>query len=828
MSEFDDTVDFDGEDVSLDVVADDVIKVNADEWLLSEYIVYSQYVNYQRAIPGRDGLKPVQRRILWSMYTNGETDKARYKKAQMVSSNVNDYHPHGDSSISGALAILAQKFKTRVPLIDYYGSVGEVQGDTAAAPRYWEARLSSEAMEMIRDVDYDAVPMLPNFDGEKKEPLYLPARFPNSIINGCLSGIAVGHATQIPPHNPNETIDAVKYYIKNNDASVDDILAIMPGPDFPTGGDIYETDGIKSYYENGKGTFTIRGKYKIESGKRGSKRIVFYELPFDKSADNIIIEIQNHSKEQKARRNNKQVIVPPNPIFVKNIADVKDLTDKKNGLKLVITTKEDANIPELINELFDRTSVQIKYSTNITIIQNNSIKKSNMLDLIKNFVDLRRDVVVQRFTNSIEKELKKLEQVDALLAIVVDIDKAIDIIRNSENAEEAKLKLIESFSINEVQSDYILAMQLRKLTKSDSLALENDKLKLNESISEKRDILASHVNIDDYICEELDKVKSIIKSDRRSVIHNVSSNDLKNQSKVLAQRARDAKKNTPCYVTLFANGKLLRSDEPFEYNLFDTTLKYSPIIESFKMRTKDKLVIVGSDGNGYKMNVGYLADNELSTLEDVGVYLENNATIVGISKEIALKSDVGIALATRYGEIKIVKADFPSSEVFPLIKLKDGDAVIGSCWLGRTIKDTHFALVSDKGNIIIFDADSINPTGHKAGGVRGMKLNDANVIYFTWVQSIKDTSIVTISNKTIKHTSLSDIPTKNRGGMGVATQSWRAGETGLRQVGIAQNIIAMSEDNKVFSLPAIMDRTARGYLLDVPPILIGSKTVISM
>jgi DNA gyrase subunit A len=450
--------------VDFSQVAANVIKTPLETFVEDSYLPYAHYVIMSRALISDDGLKPVQRRILYAMDQLGLTDKKDYiKAAQIVGETMGKYHPHGDSSIGDALARMGQTFSMRVPLVDVQGSVGFTTGDDPAAPRYWEGRPTAAAMELTRDLKEGAVEMGLNYDGKFPEPSILPIKWPNGIINGS-QGIAVGYSSNIVSHNPGEVMDAIIALIKNPDLSLKQLLKIMPGPDMATGGVLMQYEGVKEYYETGKGTFIIRGRYEITPGARGTHVITFNEAPYQVSAEQIVKAIDTNKKKDR----------------FKEISYVKDLSDIDNGFKLSIGIKAGANPEVVLKDIFRWTPLQQNFPVNMNVLVNGIPTVLPMLDLLKGFIEFRSECIVNKTQVRIEVLDKQIERLSGIIAVLVDIDKAIKIIRGSEDDKVAKDKLQKSFKINEEQSEYILSMPLRRLTKADSLSIKQQIKDLKE------------------------------------------------------------------------------------------------------------------------------------------------------------------------------------------------------------------------------------------------------------------------------------------------------------------------------------------------------------
>lgn len=778
-------------------IAAEIIKRPAHEWLPEQYLPFTIYSIRSRALLSEDGLKPVNRRILWSLYCDNVGPNSKHLKAARAAGNTVAFHPHASTAIEDALARMAQSFSLRVPLIDPYGSVGFVSGDTPAAARYWEARLTKAAMELVHEVADGAVPIGKNFDGERDEPALLPVRWPVNIINGT-SGIAVGYASNMYAHNPDEIMTAARKMLRNPEMTVDQLLKIAPGPDLPTGGELLEIDGVREYYETGNGRFTIRGRYRLETMTRGKVKIVFYELPYQISAESVILKIRAMQSLGK----------------FKEIATVKDLTDMKNGLKLVIETKSGTNHLSVLNELFKSTPLETKMSVNSTVLVEGHPTVVSMLDLIKQFVAFRRECTIRRSTVRQDKIAARLHQLDALLAALLDIDMAVAIIRKSPTTDDARTRLMSHFSLDKEQAEYILAMQLRRLTQADRLSVENEKANLAAEHKLLQEILTSEERLIEVIDKDLVDTKKVISSKRRTQISGMTVEDVQAASKEIAKAVREGDKSLPCFVTRFADGTIMKTEDAFAYSGTEKKFANSPIVEQIKMKTHDEIVLIGSDGIAHKIPMSYVAPDIRSTASDAGVQFPEGVRLVGLAKVEAMKSDVGIAIGTKLGSVKIAKTDFPNRDEFPVITLDDGDEIVDTRWIGKALTGINFVFVSAEANILIFPAESIRVAGSKSGGVRGMKLKDGdNVIHFSAVDSSKDanTLVLSQSNLTVKLTPVSDIPAKNKGGQGVALHLFKKGETKLKQAFAGSNpVIALTELFNAVTLPPVLKRSARG------------------
>lgn len=788
---------------STDQIAAEVIPRPAEEWIPNLYLPYALYTIRDRALLLEDGLKPVNRRILWALYSKGITQKAPYLKASRAASEANAYHPHGDSSIQEALARMAQAFVQRVPLIDPYGSIGKVAGDVAAAARYWECRLNEASVDLVKDLDEGGLEFSKNFDGSLPEPTRLPIRWPVGIINGT-QGIAVGYAAKLWPHNPTEIMNAAIKLVDTPDMTMKQVTKIIKGPDFPTGGELLGMDGVEEYLTTGSGTFTIRGRYEITSLPRGRSRIIFYELPYQVSADAVIAAVRKAQASGKSK--------------LSDISVIKNLTDKPNGLRLLMETKTGSNLSAILAELFKVTPVETKFSTNSTVIVDGAPVVLNMLEQLKQFVNFRRTIVKNKAIFRLAKIANRILQVDAILAALVDIDKAIDIIRHSETVEDAEVKLMKHFKINKKQTEYILSMQLRRLTKADAASLGDEKDRLMKEKEECEKVLNNDEDaLNERVKTELKESRRIIGDERRTIISGLSNEDMKEQEKALVQSARAAEKDAPCYITKLRNGKMIRTKDRDLYTEGTTTLKYGPIVESIKTSTQSHLAVVFEDGTAKKVPAHFFPEGKAVGSKELE--LEKYKPIVGIAKIESDKYDVGLAIVTTKGEIKIAKNDFGNKDEFPVISLREGDSVAATLWIGRSLKSKKFILVNSSSMAIAFDAESIRVSGSKAGAVKGMNLksDDEKIIAFGLVEKPSDYSVISEGSKTIKVTPVIDIPVKGKGGLGVVLHKLKTNEKKqLTNAFVGSDLImAMAGTPNALSLTPSSKRAVTGADLEM-------------
>lgn len=483
-----------------EAIPERIIDIDVSEEMRESFLEYAYSVIYARALPdARDGLKPVQRRILFQMNEMGlRPDRGHVKSARVVGEVMGKLHPHGDSAIYDALVRMAQPFSLRLPLIDGQGNFGSLD-DGPAAMRYTECRLTAAALSMTDSLDEDVVDFRANYDGREVEPSVLPAAFPNLLVNGA-SGIAVGMATNMPPHNLGEVIDALRHYIENPKASLDELMKFIPGPDLPSGGEILDLANIREAYLTGRGTFKLRAKASIETVTARKKGIVITELPFNVGAERVIDRIKSLVESKK----------------LKGISRVIDLTDGEKGLRLVIEVKSSHEPEELLDELYRLTPMEESFSINSVALVDGRPRTLGLAELLQVYLKHRLLVVTRRSEFRLGKAKDRLHLVDGLLLAIVDIDKVIKIIRGSEDAQIAREKLIKTFKLSEIQANYILDMPLRRLTKTSKIELEAEQSELNKTIADLKAILASDKKLKKIVSDELKEIGDKFATARRT------------------------------------------------------------------------------------------------------------------------------------------------------------------------------------------------------------------------------------------------------------------------------------------------------------------------
>jgi DNA gyrase subunit A len=771
--------------VDFSQVAANVIKTPLETFVEDSYLPYAHYVIMSRALISDDGLKPVQRRILYAMDQLGLTDKKDYiKAAQIVGETMGKYHPHGDSSIGDALARMGQTFSMRVPLVDVQGSVGFTTGDDPAAPRYWEGRPTAAAMELTRDLKEGAVEMGLNYDGKFPEPSILPIKWPNGIINGS-QGIAVGYSSNIVSHNPGEVMDAIIALIKNPDLSLKQLLKIMPGPDMATGGVLMQYEGVKEYYETGKGTFIIRGRYEITPGARGTHVITFNEAPYQVSAEQIVKAIDTNKKKGR----------------LKEISYVKDLSDIDNGFKLSIGIKAGANPEVVLKDIFKWTPLQQNFPVNMNVLVNGIPTVLPMLDLLKGFIEFRSECIINKTRVRIEALDKQIERLSGIIAVLVDIDKAIKIIRGSKDDKVAKDKLQKTFKINEEQSEYILSMPLRRLTKSDSLSIKQQIKDLKEEHRYLSKLLKDDKVFNEYMIEELKETKKIIDDPRRTTINTMTEEEMKAEAVELKKAAARIAKNAECYITLFSNGTITRTIEPYKQERSPTG-----IITQIKTRTQEILIFVTRDGQGQKIPVSYIPEN---TIMDVAVStgLPKNS-VIGVGKETMDRQSHGILIITTKGGVNVVNGGYPVGDNFQITKLDDDETILSATWLDKSDREKSLVLISSEGYVLNFPVSQVRTSNSGAGTVRGMSIDAGVEIVGGSVANKETAEVVSCTHETIKVTLLKDIPSRNRSAKGVILQRLSKNDSIINA--FASDKVIANKNGRSLRLPDVSARALTG------------------
>lgn len=749
-----------------------ILDIDVVDEMKGSYLEYAYSVIYSRALPdARDGLKPVHRRIVYQMNEMGlRPDRGYVKCARVVGEVMGKLHPHGDASIYDALVRMAQPFSMSVPLVDGHGNFGSLgNDDPPAAMRYTECRAAEAASLMTESIDEDTVDFAPNYDGQEQEPGALPAAFPNLLVNGS-SGIAVGMATNMAPHNLTEVIAAARHLIRYPNADLDALMKHIPGPDLPTGGRIVGLSGIRDAYETGRGTFKIRATVAVETVTARRKGLVVTELPFTVGPEKVISKIKDLVGSKK----------------LQGIADVKDLTDRAHGLRLVIEIKN-GFVPEaVLEQLYKLTPMEESFGVNNVALVDGQPLTLGLKELLEVYLDHRFEVVRRRSEFRRTKRRDRLHLVEGLLTALVDIDEVIRIIRSSDNSAQAKERLIERFALSDIQTQYILDTPLRRLTRFDRIELESEKDRLTAEIAELTRILESDSELRKLVSAELAAVAKKYGTERRTVL--VDGTSGAPVSAVPLQVADD-----PCRVLLSSTGLLARTanGEPFPEEASGKRAKHDVIVSAVPATARGEIGAVTSAGRLLRLNVIDLPQLPESAANLAGgaplsefLSLDDGETLVCL---ITLdESSPGLALGTEQGVVKRVVPDYPTNkEELEVITLKEGDRIVGAIELRTGEEDLVF--ITDDAQLLRYQAAQVRPQGRPAGGMTGIKLTEgAKVISFTAVDPAADAVVFTVAGSrgtlddsvqtTAKLTPFDQYPRKGRATGGVRCQRFLKGE----------------------------------------------------
>jgi DNA gyrase subunit A len=751
-----------------------IVDIDVAEEMRGSYLEYAYSVIYSRALPdARDGLKPVHRRILFQMAAMGlRPDRPHVKCARVVGDVMGKLHPHGDTAIYDALVRMAQPFSMRVPLVDGHGNFGSLGGDDPpAAYRYTECRLESAAELMTDGLNEEVVAFGPNYDGQEEEPSVLPAAFPNLLVNGA-AGIAVGMATNMAPHNLVEVIAAARHLISKPEASLDDLMRFVPGPDLPTGGKIVGLDGVREAYETGRGVFRIRATAKVADVRPRKRGIVVTELPYGVGPEKVIAKIKDLVHSRK----------------LQGIADIRDLTDREHGLQLVIEVKNGFNAEAILDELYRLTPMEDTFGVNNVALVDGQPLTLGLKELLEVYVDHRFDVVRRRSTYRRRRREEQFHLVLGRLIAIVDIDEVIAVIRTSDDTAGARTRLMEVFDLSEIQANDILELPLRRLTKFSRLELEKERDQLTREITELTAILESDELLRTVVSDELGDVAKKFGTPRRTVL--LESAGLPTTAVPLEVT------DDPCVVLLSATGLLARAQSTEGAPVSDGRSRHDAIASTVLSTARGEVGVVTSFGRMIRLSV-----LELPALPPTAgpptlaggapvsefVDLERNEKVLALS---TLGSDsLGVALGTTAGVVKRVLPDYPSNkDSFELIGLKDGDAVVGAVELVATDDDLVF--ITSDAQLLRFDAPSVRPQGRAAGGMAGVRLaSGAHVVFFGAVRHDAEALVVTIAGSsaalpgtdagTAKVAAYAEYPAKGRATGGVRCHRFLRGEDTL-------------------------------------------------
>ncbi|MEU1470904.1 DNA topoisomerase IV subunit A [Streptomyces sp. NPDC005761] len=755
-------VDFEEKILDIDVV---------DE-MQGSFLEYAYSVIYSRALPdARDGMKPVHRRIVYQMNEMGlRPDRGFVKCARVVGEVMGKLHPHGDASIYDALVRMAQPFSMRLPLVDGHGNFGSLgNDDPPAAMRYTECRMADATSLMTESIDEDTVAFQSNYDGQEQEPVVLPAAYPNLLVNGA-TGIAVGMATNMPPHNLGEVIAAARHLIKHPGADLETLMRFVPGPDLPTGGRIVGLGGIKDAYAAGRGSFKIRATVAVENVTPRRKGLVVTELPFTVGPEKVIAKIKDLVSAKK----------------LQGIADVKDLTDRSHGLRLVIEVKN-GFVPEaVLEQLYKLTPMEESFGINNVALVDGQPLTLGLKELLEVYLDHRFDVVRRRSEFRRTKRRNRLHLVEGLLIALIDIDEVIRLIRSSDNSAQAKERLIEHFSLSEIQTQYILDTPLRRLTRFDRIELESERDRLDAEIAELTAILESDAELRKLVSTELALVAKKFGTDRRTVLLESAGSQV---ASVPLEVADD-----PCRALLSSTGLLARTanDEPIVFAEDAKRSKHDVIVSAVPATARGDIGVVTSTGRLLRLAVIDLpqlpdthAAPNLSGGAMVGEFLTLEADEEVVCLTTLDESSPGLAIGTLQGVVKRVVPDYPANkDELEVITLKDGDRIVGAAELRTGEEDLVF--ITSDAQLLRYPAAQVRPQGRPAGGMAGVKLAEgAEVLSFAAVDPAVDGMVFTVAGShgtlddsvlTCKLTPFDQYPRKGRATGGVRCQRFLKGE----------------------------------------------------
>ncbi|MDG5151627.1 DNA topoisomerase IV subunit A [Staphylococcus aureus] len=711
---------------------------------------YSKYIIQERALPDvRDGLKPVQRRILYAMYSSGNThDKNFRKSAKTVGDVIGQYHPHGDSSVYEAMVRLSQDWKLRHVLIEMHGNNGSIDNDPPAAMRYTEAKLSLLAEELLRDINKETVSFIPNYDDTTLEPMVLPSRFPNLLVNGS-TGISAGYATDIPPHNLAEVIQATLKYIDNPDITVNQLMKYIKGPDFPTGGIIQGIDGIKKAYESGKGRIIVRSKVEEETLRNGRKQLIITEIPYEVNKSSLVKRIDELRADKK----------------VDGIVEVRDETDR-TGLRIAIELKKDVNSESIKNYLYKNSDLQISYNFNMVAISDGRPKLMGIRQIIDSYLNHQIEVVANRTKFELDNAEKRMHIVEGLIKALSILDKVIELIRSSKNKRDAKENLIEVFEFTEEQAEAIVMLQLYRLTNTDIVALEGEHKELEALIKQLRHILDNHDALLNVIKEELNEIKKKFKSERLSLIE-AEIEEIKIDKEVMVP-------SEEVILSMTRHGYIKRTSiRSFNASsVEDIGLKDGDsLLKHQEVNTQDTVLVFTNKGRYLFIPVHKLADirwKELGQHVSQIVPIEEDEVVINVFNEKDFNTDAFYVFATQNGMIKKSTVPLFKTTRFnkPLIatKVKENDDLIS---VMRFEKDQLITVITNKGMSLTYNTSELSDTGLRAAGVKSINLKAEDFVVMTEGVSENDTILMATQRGSLKRISFKILQVAKRAQRGI-------------------------------------------------------------
>ncbi|MGR8809765.1 DNA gyrase subunit A [Leuconostoc citreum] len=765
---------------------------NLSEQMKTSFLSYAMSVIVARALPDvRDGMKPVHRRILYSMIEQGNTpDKPHKKSARIVGDVMGKYHPHGDSAIYESMVRMAQPFSYRHMLVDGHGNFGSVDGDSAAAMRYTEARLSKVAMEMVRDLNKDTVNFVPNYDGEEREPEVLPSRFPNLLVNGA-TGIAVGMATNIPTHNLGEVISALHVLMNNPDATTTDLMDVLPGPDFPTGGIVMGKSGIRRAYETGRGRVTVRAKVDIEQTKTGKEQIIVTELPYAVNKARLIERISELARDKR----------------IEGITGIRDESDR-DGLRISIDVRRDTSASVILNNLYKETLLQTNFSFNMLAINGGKPQTMSLKDILVAYLTHQREVIRRRTAFDLQKAQARAHILEGLRIALDHIDAIINIIRSSATSEEAKTRLIDGYALSDKQAQAILDMRLVRLTGLERDKIEDEYQKLVALIADLKDILAHQERVDQIIYDELLEIQTKFGDARRTELQvgdvtNLEDEDLIEEEDVIVTLTRNGYIKRVQQAEFKAQNRGGRGVQGMNVNDEDF------VDQMLATSTHDTLLFFTNKGKVYRMK-GYEVPEYGRQAKGIPVVNllnfeddEKIQAVISVRGEASESKDY-LFFVTRLGVVKrTAVSEFANIRTNGLkaLTLHDGDEVLS---VQITNGTQSILIATQAGYSVRFAEDSVRVMGRSAAGVRGIRLRDNDVVIGADVVTSSDNVLVITEKGFGKQTPASEYPIKGRGGKGIKT----ANITDKNGVLAGMTIIHGHEDIMVTTTQGVMIRFA--------------------
>lgn len=772
--------------ITLDIHGGNMQQAELGKEMRTSFLEYSMSVIVARALPDvRDGLKPVHRRILYAMNESGLTPNRPHKKsAWAVGEVIGKYHPHGDAAVYDTMVRLAQDFSMRLPLVDGHGNFGSIDGDPAAAMRYTESRLTRGAMEMLRELDKDTVDWQPNYDESLQEPQVLPSRFPNLLVNGA-SGIAVGMATNIPPHNLGETIDAACLVIDNPEVTIDELLEVIPGPDFPTGASIMGTDGIKEAYETGRGSITVRAKAHVEQTTSGRSRIIITEIPYQVNKGKLQEKIAQLVNEKR----------------IEGISDMRDESDRK-GMRLVIEVKTNAIPQVVLNNLYKHTQLQTTFGVINLALVAGVPQVLSLKEMLHHYIMHQREVIERRTRYDLKKAEERAHILEGYIIALDNIDEVIHIIRSSADDKEARTRLMERFDLSEAQTDAILEMRLRRLTGLERNKIEEELAELRQRISYYKELLADQKLMDGVIKTELLEIKDRHANKRRTEITN-AARDLDVEDLI-------AEEDMVVTITHAGYVKRLpvatyRQQKRGGKGKQGVNLKDNDFVENlFIASTHDYVLFFSTKGKVYRLKVHELPVGSRQARGTAVVNLlpfEENEKIAAVITTKDFPEDEFLMFATQQGMVKKTQMSAYNRsrrDGIIAINLKDDDELID---VRRVAEGDKVVLVSTAGKAIKWDESEVRPMGRGTMGVKGMTLKeDALVLGMEISKNDKGDLFVITEHGYGKRTQIADYPEHKRGGQGVFTITMTAKKgklAGMKIVGPQHELMIISEEGVV-------------------------------